>query len=150
MDLGNVPAVAVKSTAGLATAAGVWTGVIIASIALLVAIVKIIPKLKEIKVGEKQHDMARLESRIETLEKSVKEANDKAEKAEQDAHQSEMSMVIVIAALQLVMGEVDKLDPGNKVLKQAREMVATARTGDIGMNQAITRLSTIRGIGEAA
>lgn len=150
MTLESIPALAVKSTTGMATAAGVWTGVIVISITLLIAIIKIIPKLREIRVGEKQHDMARLEARIDTLEKSVKDANERAEKSEESAHQSEMSMVIVIAALQLVMGEVDKLDPGNKVLKQARDMVATARTGDLGMNQAITRLSTIRGIGEVA
>lgn len=148
MGLDSLPAVAVKSTAGLATAAGVWTGVIVISITLLIAIVRIIPKLKEIMVGEKQSNMDRFEIRIEALEKIVSEANTRAMKAEEDAHQSEMSMVIVIAALQLVMGEVDKLDPGNQVLKQAREMIATARTGDFGMNQAITRLSVIRGVGE--
>lgn len=150
MSLSSIPAVAIKSTTGMATAAGVWTGVIVVSVTLMIAIVRILPKLREIRVGEKQHDMARLELRIDTLEKSVKEANERAEKSEESAHQSEMSMVIVIAALQLVMGEVDKLDPGNKVLKQARDMVATARTGDMGMNNAITRLSTIRGVGEAA
>lgn len=150
MDLSSAPALAVKSTAGLATAAGVWTGVIIASMALLGYIVKVAPRWREIGVTQREHDLDRLGGRIDALEKLVADANARAAKAEEDAHQSELSMVIVIATLQLVMGEVDKLDPGNKVLKQAREMVATARTGDAGMNNAITRLSTIRGVGEAA
>lgn len=144
----SLPTLAVKSTAGLATAAGVWTGVIMASIVLLGYFIKIAPRWREIGIGERQHDMDRLETRIDALETLVADANKRATKAEEDAHQSEMSMVVVIAALQLVMGEVDKLDPGNKVLKQAREMVTTARTGDAGMNSAITRLSTMRGVGE--
>lgn len=148
--LANIPAVAVKSATGLATAAGVWTGVVLASIALLGYIVKVAPRWREIGVAQREHDLDRMDDRINALERLVADANKRATKAEEDAHQSEMSMVVVIAALQLVMGEVDKLDPGNKVLKQAREMVATARTGDLGMNNAITRLSTIRGVGEAA
>lgn len=130
----------------MATAAGVWTGVIIASIALLGYVIKVAPRWREIGISERQHDLDRMGERIDALEKLVADANKRATKAEEDAHQSEMSMVVVIAALQLVMGEVDKLDPGNKVLKQARDMVATARTGDFGMNQAITRLSSISAV----
>lgn len=141
-------AVAVKSTTGALTAAGVWTGVIIASLALLGYIVKVAPSWRKIGVEERQDDLDRLTGRIDKLETAVKEAETHAARANEQAHNAEMSMVTLVAALQLVMGEVEKLDPGNKVLIQAREMVAAARTGDFGMNQAINRLSMLNGVGE--
>lgn len=132
---------AVKSTTGALTAAGVWTGVIIASLALLGYIVKVAPTWRKIGIDARASDLDRLDERVAELEASVATAN-------KTAHNAEMSMVTLVAALQLVMGEVEKLDPGNKILVQAREMVAAARTGDFGMNQAINRLSLLNGVGE--
>lgn len=132
----------------MATAAGVWTGVIIATLALIGYIVKIAPSWRKIGVEERQDDLERLGARIDKLETAVRDADAQAVRANEQAHNAEMTMVTLVAALQLVMGEVEKLDPGNKVLVQAREMVAAARTGDFGMNQAITRLAVVRGVGE--
>lgn len=134
-------AVVVKSATGALTATGVWTGVIIASLALFGYVIKVAPSWRKISVEERQDDLDRLVLRVAKLEGDVSTAN-------ATAHNAEMSMVTLVAALQLVMGEVEKLDPGNKVLIQAREMVAAARTGDFGMNQAINRLATMNGVGE--
>lgn len=135
-------AIAVKSTTGLVMASGVWTGVILFSVTALITLIKIVPKLREIANLRRATDMERLDERVTELEGAVAIAN-------KTAHHAEMSMVTLVAALQLVMGEVEKLDPGNKVLVQAREMVAAARTGDFGMNQAIDRLATVAAVRRA-
>lgn len=131
--------VAVKSTTGFFTAVGIWTALIGGTSAALIAWFRFGPKWKEAReVTSKRYG-----ERIASLEANVKSATD-------SAHRAELSMTAVVAAVQLLMTEVEKLDPGNTVLKQAREMIAVAVTGDQGMAAAIARLAAVPGAGGRA
>jgi alpha-acetolactate decarboxylase len=72
-----ISAATVKTVSGPYVAAGVWTGVILASISVIGFYVKIMPKLREINVTARRDEMLQMGMRIEALEKQVKDANEK-------------------------------------------------------------------------
>jgi H+/gluconate symporter-like permease len=137
-------AIAVKSTTGLFTAVGIWTGLIATTGAVIIAFIKFGPRWRDQAIEQRSDEMGKMSVRIATLEKSVEEANKASVMAEERAHKAELSMSIVVAVMQLLMSEVEKLDPeDNKTLRQAREMISSVMAGDFGMNAALTRLATI-------
>lgn len=119
-----------------------WTAALVAILNLLiggalVAVIKNWPKLKELAIKARRDDMDDMRQRITELETVAKNASEKA-------HRSEMIVVTVVAAFQLAMGELEKLDPENKVLKQARELMAVAMTGDFGMDASLHKLASFQ------
>lgn len=141
-------AIPVKSATGAMTAAGVWAGVIMLALTILLAAVKIWPKMRELDIGQRKDDLADLRTRIIALESKVEEANSRATSANDKAHQSDMKLVSAVAAFQLVTTELRKHDPDSPALRQAQDLMAMAATGDFGMDRAVRVLATVRGVGE--
>ena len=140
-------AVAVKSTTGLLTAAGVWAGVIMLGLVLLIAVVKIMPKMKELRIGEKRGELDDLRERIVALETKVEEANRHADLANEKSHRSEMKLMAAVSAFQLVTTDLRKHDPDSPALRQAQELMSMAATGDFGMDRALKALGAVNGVG---
>lgn len=146
--LATVAATTVKSTTGPIIAAGTWTGVIIVSVGAIVAYVRIMPKLREINVTARLDEMQQMGDRIRTLEESVKDANKAIAAANQRAHVSETKYTTLAAAVELMLGELEHLDPGNHVIKQVRNLVALAASSDAGVGDGLLKLMSVKGVGE--
>ena len=146
--------VEVKPTvASILTAVGMWTAIIGTVGGIFTRWLLTRPKMAELANNKQAVDMAHLNARIIALEAKVDEANHRAGTASDKAHNAEMKMVSSVsalqAALQLVMSELRKHDPDSPALQQAQELIAIAVTGDFGMDRAVNKLSTIKGVGEA-
>lgn len=115
-------AIAVKSETGFWTAAGVWTGVIIAGLAVLAGVVKVWPKLVELLIGQRRDDLDDMRKRISDLEAKV-------ETASTAAHAAEMKLVYAVAAIQLLAAKVRASSPDDPTLKQAMELLSAATNG---------------------
>jgi hypothetical protein len=73
--MGPATAVAVKSTTGFATAAGMWTLVLVVLGSIVIAVVKIAPRWRELGLGGEANFRAALIARVDKLEAEVKELN---------------------------------------------------------------------------
>jgi len=124
----------VKTTSGESVAHGVWTLVGIigpAVLAFATILVKFGPKWIENRDGRRKTDIERLDDRVGELESSLK-----AETAERV--QAQMQLSYVVAAFGMISAELERQDPGNIVIRQARGMVAKATTKD-GLNGDLIR-----------
>lgn len=99
-------------------------------------------KVKEKRRSDKREDMA--EWRNE-MRKELDELKVEAKASKEAAHRLENRLVTVVAAFQMIAGELRKLDPDNGTLKQAIDLVGLAVTDDLGMNRALTELSRVPG-----
>ena len=120
----------------------------------IVALIKIWPKLKELgntrrkdEMDALRHRVDDLERQIETLLKTVASADERAHQAEMRAAKegaiSETKISRAATAVTLVIGELERMPGGkeNPVIKQARELIAMAATGDSGFGMYITQLA---------
>lgn len=143
MSIVETGAVAVKSTTGLFTAVGIWTGLIAATGAVIIAFIRFGPQWRAQTVKQRADELDKMSQRLDKQDDAIAEAKKAATLAAERAHKAENSLAVIVAVVQLLMSELDKLEPGNKVLLQAREMLGAAMTGDFGMNAAIAKLSII-------
>lgn len=123
-----------------------WTAALVGILNLLVggalvAAIKNWPRLREMANARRKGDLDDMRQRITVLESEVKSATATALKAQ-------MQMTYVTAALGMVSAELERQDPGNSVIKQAREMVAQATHEDSGFGAALRQLATAKGTGE--
>lgn len=144
-----VAAIPVKSTTGMLTAAGIWTAVIGGTMGLLAWWIRLRPKMKELSDAQKNIDFSNFNARLAEVESRVEQANKRADEADEKAHQSDKKLDYVIIAFQLVASELKRLDPDSPALGQANELLAMASTGDLRMDRAIQKLSTLRSSGES-
>lgn len=130
-----------------------WGWALLASV--LVALIKGWPALKKIAaeretglLAARGEDIEDMRTRIGDLEKRVDQANEAANVARDAANIIKLQMVSMQAAFELVAGELEKADPDNKVLKQARRLIAQAATSDMGVGVGMRKLAKIKGVGE--
>jgi len=90
------------------------------------AVVKVWPQLKQIAASIRRDDLDDLRARVGSLEAQVTEANTAA-------HRSEMKLVYVINAFQLLAGKIRDTDPDDPTLRQANEILKLATTGELGV-----------------
>ncbi len=153
---------ALKTEAGGTIAKGVWSLVVVVSLAILA----FLPKWRVLGIGQRKDDLDRLMERIDELETRVEKADERARDADERAreverksaivereaaehvHKNDMRLMSAVTAYQLVVGELVAKDPDNTILRSAQEMMATAVSGDFGLGDGIKRLSTFRGVGE--
>jgi hypothetical protein len=143
-----ISAATVKTVSGPYVAAGVWTGVILASISVIGFYVKIMPKLREINVTARRDEMLQMGMRIEALEKQVKDANEKIIAANNSARSSESKYTTLAAAVELMLGELEHIDPSNHIIKQVRNLVTLAASADQGVGDGLLHLMKVKGVGE--
>ncbi|HEX8382462.1 MAG TPA: hypothetical protein VF592_03705 [Sphingomonas sp.] len=138
----NAP-ITVKSETGFWTAAGVWTGVVIALITLAAGVVRVWPRLVELFMGQRRAD-------IEDLRKRISELETKVDAAHTAAHTAEMKLVYAVAAIQLLAAKVRADNPNDPTLAQAMELLAAATSGGFpGIDQRLAAgLSKMRGTNE--
>lgn len=109
-------------------------------------------KVREKKRGEVRDDMAawreQMRADMTDLKKRVEDAESEMSAANERSHKLEMRLMTVTNAFQMVAGELRRHDPDNSTLRQAVEMVGLAVTEDFGMNQALLKLATARGVNE--
>lgn len=93
------------------------------AVAVILAIIKGWPALSDAAVrarsamaSDRRVKYDRLETRIDTLERELRLAVD-------SLHATEMKLVSALTAYRLVLGELQKLDPTNDVLKQAQALL---------------------------
>jgi len=147
---------------------GIWVAVVLLSVltGFAARALPIVTRWKEIGVGQRNADFDRLYVRVTELEEKVDKADERARLADERArmaeqksadmqraaadhvHQNDMRLMSAVSAYQLVVGELIARDPENKVLKQARALMATAVTGDFGVGEGIRKLSMMPGVGE--
>lgn len=128
---------------GIAGTGVTWSTVILGMIETTlaggaVAIVKNWPKLKEIAVGRANHldDERRVD--MDEMRADVKQLK-------RDGERNRMILSYVMPALTIVMAELRRLDPENAGLKQARDLMAMANSGDFGLGQYIADLAVVTG-----
>lgn len=133
-----------ETTMGPWIAGGVWTGVAM----LLVGIWRGIPKLleiifkreKELREVKAQEDVT-LVGRIAALEKA-------SEASRMAAQNAQASVVYLTNALSLALNALQVVDPTNRAIKEAKELVAMAASADDGFASALGRLAGVPGVGE--
>ncbi|CAN5702270.1 hypothetical protein BH11PSE6_BH11PSE6_00050 [soil metagenome] len=130
--ISSASAVAVKSTTGIFTAVGIWTALIGGTVTVLVAYIRFGPTWLEKRAARN----GALGDRIAALEAKVSAATE-------TAHTAEMTTVTIVAVVQLLLSEIERLEPQSRVLMQAREMLANVTTGDFGMSSYLARLASI-------
>lgn len=108
----------------------------------LVALIKVWPRIKELGINQRKDDLDDMRARISELEKKVDKANEEAGLAKDAANIIQMQMVSMQAAFELVAGELEKADPENKVLKQARRLLAQAATADLGVTAGFRKIAS--------
>lgn len=139
--------ITVSTTTGVWTAVGSWLGAIGIG-AVLVAIVKsVVPWRKQVS-EERGDDFARLRAEIAEAKAEAKEAAKKADDASKAVLRAQTQTAMLSAALSLVSAELERKDPGNPVIKQARDMVARAACEDVGFGADLRALSQFKGAGE--
>jgi hypothetical protein len=86
--------------------------------------------------------------RIEALEKQVKDANEKIIAANNSARSSESKYTTLAAAVELMLGELEHIDPSNHIIKQVRNLVTLAASADQGVGDGLLHLMKVKGVGE--
>ncbi len=114
-----------KTANGEQIAAGIWILVALASIVAGV-IIRFLPKWRELGIGQRKDDLIRLGDRVDKLETSLK--GETAARV-----QAQLQLSYLVAAFGMVSSELERQDPGNIVIRQARSMVAKA-TGKDGLS----------------
>lgn len=130
-----------------------WTAALVGLLNLLiggalVAVIKSWPRLKELAIRQRRGDMEDFRTRISDLERRVDQANEAAGIAKDSATIVRMQMVSMQAAFELVAGELERADPDNPVLKQARRLIAQAATSDMGIGTAMRQIAQLKGTRE--
>jgi hypothetical protein len=131
---------------------GDWASVLLASferapwgytltLAIIIALIKGWPAISDAALRAKtaiaegrRSDMDDMLARVATLESKVEKATAVAVKAQ-------MQMTYVTAALSMVSAELERKDPGNPVLKQARDLVAQATHEDEPWGPMVAQIS---------
>jgi hypothetical protein len=152
-------AVAVKSATGFWTAAGVWTGVIVAIVGAVTAYIKYGPRWKELGIGERGRDFEAMDKRISSLETKVFEADKRATEANERAHNAEKQSIASAAsfdirlmsalnACRLLLGVVEREAPESVELSLAKDLLAMAASDDMGVGKGMRKIATMRGVGQ--
>jgi hypothetical protein len=116
-------------------------GLLVSIVRTRPAIMKIANEREAAKAAGRRDDMDDMRKRITDLEAKVEAAN-------ATSLQAKMQMTYVTAALGMVSAELERRDPGNPVIKQAREMVAQATNDDDTFGTELRKLATVKGVGE--
>lgn len=107
----------------------------------LVAFIRSLPNLKKVANEREEAHSNRYGQRIASLE-------EKAERALTAATHAQMQMTYVTAALGMVSAELERKDPGNPVIKSARDLVAQATQAEPPFGDMIRKLGQTMGTGE--
>jgi hypothetical protein len=123
-----------------------WTGALVGLLNVLVggalvALIRSWPTLKKIANDREETQSNRYGARITALE-------EKAERAMSAATRAQMQMTYVTAALGMVSAELERKDPGNPVIKSARDLVAQATHEEPPFGEMVRKLGAERGVGE--
>jgi len=135
---------ALKTEAGGTIAKGVWSLVVVVSLAILA----FLPKWRVLGIGQRKDDIDRLMARVEGLESDI--VNERKERAEEVSIErsarvkSQLQMSYLVAAFGMVSAELERKDEGNVVIKQARQMIARATHEDDPFGDLITNLDQLR------
>lgn len=123
-----------------------WTGALVGLLNVLVggalvAFIKSLPTLKKIANEREESQSNRYGQRIAALEQ-------KAEAAMTVATRAQMQMTYVTAALGMVSAELERKDPGNPVIKSARDLVAQATSEEPNFGSMVARMNQMKGPSE--
>lgn len=123
-----------------------WTGALVGLLNILVggalvAFIKSLPTLKKIANEREESQSSRYGQRIAALE-------EKAERAMAAATRAQMQMTYVTAALGMVSAELERKDPGNPVIKSARDLVAQATHEEPVFGGLVAKMHDMKGNGE--
>lgn len=119
-----------------------WTGALVGLLNVLVggalvAFIKSLPTLKKIANEREESQSNRYGTRIAALEQ-------KAEAAMAVATRAQMQMTYVTAALGMVSAELERRDPGNPVIKSARDLVAQATHEEPPFGGLVAKMSQMK------
>lgn len=128
---------------------GIWVLVF----GLFGAMVKVWPAVRKLAneresgaLAARAEDMDDMRKRIGDLETKVEKANDDAAIARDSANIVRMQMVSMQAAFELVASELERADPSNVVLQQARKLIAQAATDDLGIGSGLRKIAASKGV----
>jgi len=137
---------ALKTEAGGTIAKGVWSLVVVVSLAVLA----FLPKWRVLGIGQRKDDIDRLMARVEGLENDiVNERKDRAQEVsvERTARvKSQLQMSYLVAAFGMVSAELERQDEGNVVIRQARQMIARATHEDDPFGDLVSNLDHIKDV----
>jgi len=135
---------AIKTESGPIIAKGMWSLVVVVCLAILA----FLPKWRTLGIGQRKDDIDRLMVRIEGLEADIvseREVRERDVTAERTARvKSQLQMSYLTAAFGMVSAELERQDPGNVVIRQAREMVGRATHEDAPFGDLVNSLDRFR------
>jgi len=93
-----------------------------------------------------REEIARHDGEMKDVKDTLAAMQERVDRAERTAGDMQLKMVHLQTAFELVSGELARHDPENKILKQARDLIARAATSDEEVfSAAIATLSKGRG-----
>ena len=104
------------------------------------AILKWLPQNKKLDNDREDRLADRDKTQAEALLVRVDGLEQRLNQAVNEAHHAQLQMTTLNAAFQLVASELSRKEPDNPVLKQARELVASAPTTDLGFGMGVRRM----------
>lgn len=131
-----------SSATGMVTSGGILTIVIMFAYALI----KIAPKWRELGIGQRRSDMDAMREDIAELKREVRTLQNNLAHAERETAEVRMQMVTMNTANRLMASELEKLNPDNPVLKQAKELIRQAASDDFGWGEEGRKLAMMPGI----
>jgi ribosomal protein RSM22 (predicted rRNA methylase) len=116
----------------------------------MVALVRILPTLKQAANVRRKDDMDGLRDDIIAIKADAKEAKDEARRVSDIAQRLENMVACMRPAISILTAEVKRLDPNNPnnpALVQVQELMAMAASGDMGIGKAMTNIANIPAVG---
>lgn len=121
------------------------------------ALILVVPKLREMGIGQRKDDLTRLTERVDKIEsenKSLRTSLAEAErvtnevriKAQTEINEIRMSTQATNTACQLMAGELRRINQDNPVLRQALDLMKQAASPDMGWGEAARGLAMLPGI----